>query len=150
VLFILDEFGTIGRHSVVAQAYGLMASSQMRMWAFVQDLSQLKRDYPAEWETFISNSEAVTFFNIMDQFTADYASRLLGKTTIVDNLNNSIPARYFSRELLQPSEVRCLDKQSGILVWRGRPVKFKKNNYYEDQSVMEKLERKDPYAPQPK
>jgi len=53
VLFMLDEFGTIGRLSAVAQAYGLMAGLQMVLWAFVQDLVQLKRDYPEDWETFI-------------------------------------------------------------------------------------------------
>ena len=43
VLFMLDEFGTIGRLNAVSQAYGLMAGLQMMIWAFVQDLVQLKR-----------------------------------------------------------------------------------------------------------
>jgi type IV secretory pathway TraG/TraD family ATPase VirD4 len=43
---MLDEFGTIGKLNAVAQAYGLMAGLGMIMWAFSQDLNQLKRDYP--------------------------------------------------------------------------------------------------------
>jgi type IV secretion system protein VirD4 len=145
VLFILDEFGTIGRHSVVANAYGLMASAQMRFWAFVQDITQLQRDYPAEWETFISNSEAVTFFNILDQTTADYISKLLGKTTATVGYRGYM--QYFSRDLLQPSGIRTLDKDMGIMVNREHPLLFEKINYYEDAAMMEKLDRKDPYAP---
>jgi type IV secretion system protein VirD4 len=37
-----------------------MAGLGMIMWAFIQDLNQLKRDYPEHWETFIGNSQAVT------------------------------------------------------------------------------------------
>lgn len=82
VLFMLDEFGTIGRLSAVAQAYGLMAGLNMCVWAFIQDLSQLKRDYPADWETFMANSYGVTFSNIIDQTSAEYLSKMLGNNTI--------------------------------------------------------------------
>jgi type IV secretion system protein VirD4 len=77
-LFVLDEFGTIGKLNAVAKAYGLMAGLGMIMWAFAQDLNQLKRDYPDHWETFIGNSQAVTCFGVMDNFTADYISKMLG------------------------------------------------------------------------
>ena len=82
VMFYLDEFGTIGRLSAVAQAFGLMAGLNMTMWAFVQDLNQLKRDYPDDWETFIANSQAITAFNVMDQTTTEYLSRMMGKRTV--------------------------------------------------------------------
>ena len=75
---MLDEFGTIGKLNAVAQAYGLMAGLGMIIWAFAQDLNQLKRDYPDHWETFIGNSQAMTCFGVMDNFTADYISKLLG------------------------------------------------------------------------
>ncbi len=45
-LFVLDEFGTIGRLEAVAQAYGLMAGLGMIMWAFVQDFNQLNARLP--------------------------------------------------------------------------------------------------------
>ncbi len=84
VLFMLDEFGTIGKLSAIEQAYGLMAGLQMTLWAFIQDLIQLKRDYPDSWETFIGNSQGVSFMNVMDQFTCDYLSKMLGTRTIED------------------------------------------------------------------
>src|SRR5208337_2586055 len=42
---------------------------------------QLKRDYPDDWGTFVSNSSTVSCFGIMDQFTANYISEMLGKKT---------------------------------------------------------------------
>ena len=82
VLFLLDEFGTIGRLAAVAKAYGLMAGLGVVVWAFVQDLNQLQRHYPDEWQTFIGNVNALVCFGIMDQFTVDYVSKMLGTTTI--------------------------------------------------------------------
>jgi type IV secretory pathway TraG/TraD family ATPase VirD4 len=81
-LFMLDEFGTIGKLSMVAKGFGIVAGLGMCMWVFVQDLNQLKRDYPDDWETFVSNSGAVCAFGIMDQFTANYISEMLGKKTV--------------------------------------------------------------------
>ena len=56
VLFLLDEMASLGRLSMVEQAYGLMAGFGMQLWGIVQDLSQLERIYGAGWQTFISNS----------------------------------------------------------------------------------------------
>ena len=46
VLFLLDEFGTVGRLEVVENAYGLMRGFGIAVWAFLQDLNQLSQDYP--------------------------------------------------------------------------------------------------------
>jgi type IV secretory pathway TraG/TraD family ATPase VirD4 len=82
VLLLLDEFGSIGRLAAVSKAYGLMAGLGMVLWAFVQDLNQLKRDYPNEWETFIGNVNAMVCFGLMDQFTCEYVSKMMGTKTV--------------------------------------------------------------------
>lgn len=140
VLFLLDEFGTIGRLSAISQAFGLMAGLQMCIWIFIQDLVQLKRDYPDEWETFLGNAAAVTFFNIMDQFTAEYFSKMLGTTTIerisiataekrkLDPEYGAMADQYFARSLLTPEEIRTA--KNGIILWRFHPVVFRKITYY--------------------
>ena len=164
VLFLLDEFGTIGRLSAVAQAYGLMAGLQMCIWAFVQDLVQLKRDYPDDWETFISNSEAITFFNIMDQFSCEYFSKMLGKRT-VERISQATaelrkggffksPApeaslmsdQLYSRDLLQPTEIRNLPQNVGIILSRSDPLPFRKIIYYADDDFFARA-RLDPHFP---
>jgi len=82
VLFLLDEFGTIGKLAAISKAYGLAAGLGMVIWAFVQDLNQLKRHYPDEWETFVGNINAMICFGIMDQFTCEYVSKMLGTETV--------------------------------------------------------------------
>jgi len=84
VLFLLDEFGTIGKLSAISTAFGLAAGvgRGISMWAFVQDMNQLKRHYPEEYETFIGNVTSFICFGIMDQFTVEYVSKMLGTTTI--------------------------------------------------------------------
>jgi hypothetical protein len=82
ILFLLDEFGTIGKLSAISTAYGLMRGAGICMWAFVQDFNQLRRDYSDEWETFVGNVTALICFGIMDQFTCEYVSKLMGTMTM--------------------------------------------------------------------
>jgi type IV secretion system protein VirD4 len=82
VLFLLDEMPSLGRLSMVEQAYGLMAGFGMQLWGIVQDLSQLERIYGDGWQTFISNSGVLQYFGSRDKITAEYFSSLCGVTTV--------------------------------------------------------------------
>jgi type IV secretion system protein VirD4 len=173
-LFVLDEFGTIGKLNAVAQAYGLMAGLGMIMWAFVQDLNQLKRDYPEHWETFIGNSQAVTCFGVMDNFTAEYISRMLGTSTIEHtNVSTSVgksvapisensplfksqrtsiqtstsySTQVISRALLNPDEVRGLNGDLCIIMGRFPPILGRRIVYHEDWDLL-RCARPDPHHP---
>lgn len=167
VLFMLDEFGTIGKLSAVSQAYGLMAGLQMVIWAFVQDINQLKRDYPEDWETFIGNSTAIAFFNVMDNTTARYVSEMCGTTTIerisaataakrdgTDSIFSSADPNYmamadqiFARALIQPAEVRYFTRKYGIMVWGYDPVRFGRLCYHDEPIFLERA-RIDPHFPE--
>ncbi len=156
VAFILDEFGTIGALRAVSQAYGLMAGMQMVLWVFVQDFVQLRRDYPDDWETFIGNSEAVTFFGVMDQFTAKYLSEMLGTTTreritvATAQLRErgetnamQVNDREFSVPLLRPEQIRGMHSGRGIAIRREYPMLFERIVYHE-QNVFLLRARADP------
>ena len=93
VLFMLDEMGTIGALSMIEQSYGLMAGLGIRIWGFLQDLPQLKRDYPQSWETFVSNSSIVQVLNCGDETTSDYVSKYLGQRTVEVNKGYSKQVR---------------------------------------------------------
>jgi len=162
VLFILDEFGTIGPLPAISQAYGLMAGLNMCIWAFVQDLNQLKRDYPDDWQTFISNSHSVIGFALMDHFTCEEFSKMLGKTTVEILSRNTrfvreglfgdpnhidIEDKHIQRDLQQPSELRRLGQKHGIIIWRGAPILFEKISYNQDLFFLEKA-RFDPNYPE--
>ena len=83
VTFMMDEAGTsLGKLESVEQAYGLARGAGMVLWSFYQDISQIQRDYPRSWETFISNSSCVTVTGARDKATCDYFSNYLGNHTI--------------------------------------------------------------------
>ena len=170
---MLDEFGTIGRLDAIAQAYGLMAGRGMILWAFAQDLNQLKRDYPHDWETFIGNSQAVTSFGVMDNFTTDYVSKMLGTST-VEQLNTSTThgtsvgppqmnapiwasrtsrstsvtysTSTMSRPLLTPDEVRGLGGDFCIIMGNFPPILSKRIVYHQDWDLLHHA-RPDPHFP---
>ena len=159
VLFFLDEFGTIGKLSAVSQAVGLMAGLQMCIWVFVQDLIQLKRDYPNEWETFIANAGYISTFNIMDQFTAEYVSKMLGQTTVErisvgtaearkknPNYGGKMTDQAFSRALATADEVRTMSNDRGFLLSNFDPIIFAKALYFKDPAFVG-LYRKNPHFP---
>jgi type IV secretory pathway TraG/TraD family ATPase VirD4 len=171
---VLDEFGTIGKLNAVAQAYGLMAGLGMIMWAFIQDLNQLKRDYPEHWETFIGNSQAVTCFGVMDNFTAEYISKMLGTSTVEHvNVSTSVgqsvapmgpntswlasgrtshststsySSQVMSRSLLNPDEIRNLGGDLSIIMGRFQPILCRRMVYYQDWRFLHGV-RPDPSFP---
>jgi len=164
-LFMLDEFGTIGQLEAVAQAYGLMAGLGMIMWSFVQDLNQLKRDYPAHWGTFIANSQAVTCFAVLDNITTKYLSESLGIQTIQDQqtqytLSNTMnqgqgmsttqgsntSTHTMSRPLMHPDEIARLPGDECIIIGRFPPIRSRRMVYHEDWWFLHRA-RSDPYHP---
>ncbi|MDZ4375682.1 MAG: type IV secretory system conjugative DNA transfer family protein [Phenylobacterium sp.] len=81
VLFLLDEFATLGQLEPLAQAYGLMAGYGVQLWAILQDLHQLKALYGERHGTFLANAAVTQVFNVADIDTAQWVSRTLGVTT---------------------------------------------------------------------
>jgi type IV secretion system protein VirD4 len=173
-LFMLDEFGTIGKLNAVAQAYGLMSGLGMTMWIFLQDLNQMRRDYPDHWETFIGNAQAMTSFGTMDNFTAEYISKMLGTTT-VEQVNvstsfgtsvapmgpgtswfesqrtsiqrsSSTSTQVMSRPLMHPDEIRGLSSELCIIMGRFAPIMSRRIVYHRDWRFLH-CARPDPHFP---
>jgi type IV secretion system protein VirD4 len=158
VLFMLDEFGTVGRLEVVENAYGLMRGFGIAVWAFLQDLNQLSTTYPKSWKTFIANSTAMTCYGAMDQSTVEVISKMLGTQTVeyegrsesvgessgtnwspsgtstsggtTKSVNTSVNTT--SRPLLFPDEVRRLNDDLCIVLGRHNPFLCRRLVYYED------------------
>jgi len=158
-LFMLDEFGTIGKLDAVARAYGLMAGLGMILWTFSQDLNQLKRDYPDHWQTFIGNSQAVTCFGVGDNFTAEYVSKMLGTQTIEHpnvsttydaltsiNTSTSYSTQTMSRPLLLPDEVCRLGGEFCLIMGGFPPILAHRIVYHQDWDLLHRA-RPDPQHP---
>lgn len=79
---MLEEFAALGNLRSVETAAGYMAGFGVKLWAVLQDLTQLKRHYQHTWETFLGNAGLIQAFGNVDATTTDYLSKLAGQTTI--------------------------------------------------------------------
>lgn len=150
VLFLLDEFAHLGRMNPVLRAFGLMAGFGVQVWAFLQDLSQLKATYPDRWGTFLANADVLQAFGTNDHETARYLSELTGEATVWaptagESLSRSRgkhasrsqgASQSFAergRRLLTPDEVRRLPRDEQLLFVKGtRPIRARKAHYLAD------------------
>jgi hypothetical protein len=85
VLFLLEEFYSLGYMSVIEKAVGYAAGFGVKLWAILQDLQQLKTLYPSSWQTFLANAAAVQTFGISDSETTTYISKALGEVQTYQN-----------------------------------------------------------------
>jgi type IV secretory pathway TraG/TraD family ATPase VirD4 len=146
VVFLLDEFGQLGRMAAIEDAISLVRGYGVAFWIFVQDLSQLKGVYP-KWQTFLANT-AKQFFGTADLDTARYISNALGNytatyhTTSQGVQSSSSSEHRHSRPMLSPDEVMRMGSHRPIILIGGeRPYLLNRLNYLQDkayQGVAEK------------
>ena len=91
VLFVLDEFASLGHMRQIEDAAGQIAGYGVKLWPILQDLGQLKALYKDRWETFMGNAGTLQFFGNNDLTTLEWISKRLGSTTI-EQLSGSMVA----------------------------------------------------------
>ena len=151
-LFLLDEFAQLGPMPPVRRAVSLMAGYGVQVWPFLQDLGQLRRLYPKDWETYVANSDVVQAFGTTDQFTAEYLSKMAGTATVFDRSTGSgrsrgkrtsrssnVGSRETGRPLATPDELRRLAPGDQLLLIRGRqPVLACRVAFYADRAFCQR------------
>lgn len=83
VLFILDEFASLGHMDMLEKAAGLMAGYGVKLWPIVQDVTQMKKHYRESWETFLANAGCMAFFANSDLTTLEWLSKRIGETEVI-------------------------------------------------------------------
>lgn len=156
VLFMLDEMAQLGTMEMMRQAVSLLAGYGMSVWMVWQDLSQMKALYEHDWPTFLANAKIQQFFGINDHETAKYISEMLGAATIqtssVSQSKNyqqgalwesrsgssqSVSSQEMSRNLLNPDEVRRLNRLAVLTFVQGiPPIIAKRITYFQDDMFM--------------
>jgi type IV secretion system protein VirD4 len=63
VLFMLDEFGNLGRLPEILNAMNIARDYRIQLWMFLQHLEQLERIYPKEAGDFFAGSGVIQTFN---------------------------------------------------------------------------------------
>jgi type IV secretion system protein VirD4 len=61
-LLIVDEAAQLGPLDELRSAVTLMRGYGVKVWSFWQDVSQLARTYPADWQSFLTNASAIQMF----------------------------------------------------------------------------------------
>jgi type IV secretion system protein VirD4 len=80
VLFMLDEFGNLGRLQEVVSALYMAAYARIQLVFFLQDFGQLKRAYEGEMSSFFSGAGAMTTFapGALDNETKEHLAKAFG------------------------------------------------------------------------
>lgn len=158
VLFLLDEFATLGYMRPIEDALTYIAGYNVRFWFFVQDISQLKLHYPKTWSTFFSNTGTQCFYGINDIDTAKLVSEKLGTATVENSAynngtstgpgtwqgagqrhNHSATTAYTARPLMTPDEIQRKSKDHAFIFVHGiKPILTRLTKYYEYPALVEK------------
>lgn len=81
VLFVLDEFLSLGFFPEYRNAIRTHAGAGVRLWFFLQDIASIQEYYPGNsWRTFL-NCAVKQFFGINDPDTAEMVGKYLGHKT---------------------------------------------------------------------
>ena len=106
ILFLIDEAYAMGYHSEIELALGAYAGFGIHLWTIWQSLVQLQKLYPDTWENFIACCSVRTFFNISDNFSAEYLSKMFGQTSVPTYSDKGQVNGASARALITPDELR--------------------------------------------
>lgn len=152
-LFIIDEFAALGYMKNIESGVGYLAGYGISLWMFIQDLSQIKEDYP-KWASLIANCSVRMAFGTNDFDTAKILSDMMGTTTVRvegggvskekgqwfgGNVSSNISET--SRALMTPDEVMRMPNDSQVIFMQGcRPIMAEKIRYYADPEFKGKFD----------
>lgn len=146
VIFLLDEFPSLGRVKRVAQGLAELRKYKVCLWPVIQNLGQLVSLYGKEWQTFIGNCGMKQFIGAADLETANYVSALCGGGTIEVTQGSGAQARKFEtgRALATPEEVLRVDTRvQYVFMDELKPMRLLKTPYWK------RPELRDQYLPNP-
>jgi type IV secretion system protein VirD4 len=152
-LFIIDEFPALGYMKNIESGVGYLAGYGISLWMFIQDLSQIKEDYP-KWASLIANCSVRMAFGTNDFDTAKILSDMMGTTTVRvagegtskekgqwfgGNVSSNVSET--SRPLMTPDEVMRMPNDAQVIFVQGcRPVLAEKIRYYADPEFKGKFD----------
>lgn len=139
VLFMLDEFAQLGHMEVIQNNYALMRGFYVKLWTIWQDLTQAKRLYRDQWESFVSNAGIIQTFAPQDLTTRDYLSRMADERTqwhrregssvnlaLRGGLSTGTSQNdvHIQERVLKPYELASLDQDEAVLFTRRGEVRL--------------------------
>ncbi|MBA4188941.1 MAG: hypothetical protein C0467_13170 [Planctomycetaceae bacterium] len=93
-LFLLDEAAQLGSLDLLPQAVSLLRGYGLQVWTFWQDLSQLMRLYPTNWEAIVNNAAVLQAFGV-----PGHAARV-GWRTVLGDMEAQLASELHADEML--------------------------------------------------
>ncbi len=161
VLFLLDEFASLGRMEVLQQAVTTLRGYGGRIMIVVQTLASIRdqRLYGREGAAvFLANCRLQLFMSPADNDTPEYVSSAIGDFTRVAKSkswrSNEFTSSYSEREegvrLIRAAELRQLGTDKVVaLVQNMKPVLAQRVTYYEDKQLRPLFEGQTGRLPEP-
>src|SRR5260370_111609 len=146
----MDELANIGKIPHYAEHISLVRDQGIALIQAIQNFSQLHATYDREdAQTIIANSTTKIFYPGMGKPECEYASQLLGTTTVALKSRTISPDRsetssqsVTKRPLLNPEEIRQLPRGNLIVVSGNLPPMLVRNTpYYEQETLLELADR---------
>jgi len=149
LLFLLDEFYSLGTMRLLEEAAGRVAGYNVKLWPIIQNLSQLIELYPKNWESFFANAGTLQVFAVNDLTTEDFIVRKLGKAVtdikVGDHLQRVVvqlrEAAEVEQEVARGTMRQIVFRQgkSTLLLRRMNYDKsFRRNQYNRDPDILVK------------
>jgi type IV secretory pathway TraG/TraD family ATPase VirD4 len=141
--FYLDELCNAGRIPHYERHISLVRAQGMALFQMIQDFGQLRRVYgPNEARTILSCSNTKIFFPGVGKEEAEYASELLGETTVktssIQRGRSGISERvsYASRRLMTADEVRRMSRRELLVIASNvAPMRLRSRPYFRSRRL---------------
>jgi len=104
ILFMMEEFATLGHMEIMERAAAYFPGFGVKLWAVLQDTTQLQRYYGQSWETFLGNAGLIQCFANGDQSTLDYIAQRLEQLVAPFELRTAFSRQRFSQLLMIEGE----------------------------------------------
>lgn len=145
ILFLLDEFPTLGNMKFLETSMGILAGYGLRFFIVIQNYQQLVKIY-GQNNSFISHCRYKIIYAPDVEQDAEMFSKMIGKESVVNDnisvsgsrmavaLNNvNLSNQEIARDLINPDELAKLPYTDAIIIISNAPPYMaKKCAYYDD------------------
>ena len=149
-LLLMDEFTSIGKVDIIANAVSYMAGYNIRLLPIIQSMAQLDSVYGKEQaRTLMTNHALQILYAPREQQDANDYSEMLGYTTV--RRENITRGREISRSeieerraLMLPQELKAMGPDREVFLCEGipHPIQCDKIKYYQDKTFNKRIIRK--------
>lgn len=112
LLFLLDEMPALGYMPQLPAILSYGRGFGIRLLGITQDFVTLKKTYPVEWQSFLSQNLCL-FFGTVELEVAEYISKRLGRQTVVTQGKSSSLSHSQQEEAIKGKSAGSSSEQEG-------------------------------------